>query len=632
LINILLIEDNAADVDLIRDMLDQVKHPIRLIHSHRLSLGLASLETEDFDVILLDISLPDSQGLATFDALHAQAPDIPIVVLSGLGDESIALEAVRGGAQDYLVKGQVTGGLLIRAIHYAIERQRGEREREQLLAQVQAQAQQMQQIVDTVPEGVFLLDAHHRLVMANRLGREDLGVLTDVCIGGIVENLADTPLEDILIPSPGNLGHALSIDGRSFRLIARPIETDLTPSGWVVIARDITQQREIERRVQRQEHLVAVGQLAAGIAHDFNNILAVISLYGGMVLRMSDLSAPARDRVETINQQARRASNLIQQLMDFSRRTVLERGPLNMIVFLKEQIELLQHTLPENIQLELTYAKGDYIVSADPTRLQQVIINLATNARDAMRQGGELTLALRRVNAEKLRHRLSPNLAGDRPSMTSASVDKWIELSVSDTGTGIPSDVLPQIFDPFFTTKAPGQGTGLGLSQVYGIIMQHEGYIDVDTVMGQGTTFTIYLPALVTRDLKETSEEASHLCRGHGQAILVVEDEIATRRAIVESLKLLGYRVLTAADGTEAWEKLGDVDLVLSDMVMPNMGGKMLFRAIRQEGLDVKVVLMSGHPLEEEFEVLKGQNLQGWLSKPPSLQDLGRVIAQALGE
>jgi CheY-like chemotaxis protein len=362
--------------------------------------------------------------------------------------------------------------------------------------------------------------------------------------------------------------------------------------------------------------------LAAGIAHDFNNIIAVITLYSQMTARMSELSPQVRERMEMINRQARHATRLIQQILDFSRRAVLARQPLDLFLLLREEIKLLERTLPEHIEIELVCEPDEYIVQADPTRIQQMVTNLALNAQDAMPQGGLLCIELERIKIER----------GKLPFLSEIETGEWIRLTVSDTGVGIEPNVLPHIFEPFFTTKGPGVGTGLGLAQVHGIVGQHDGYIDVKSWEDEGTTFTIYLPALSVRPVQLPASDVAAISLGDGQKVLVVEDEDPLREALVATLEQLGYRVLAAANGREALEvlKQHEVALVLSDVVMPEMGGIALFYAIKRLGLTMPMILLTGHPLQKELEDLQADGLNACLLKPPSLEQLARVVAQAL--
>ncbi len=508
-------------------------------------------------------------------------------------------------------------------------RKTAQQERERLLAQIQEQAQQMQHILVTVPEGVLLLDPDARVVMTNPQGEADMVAAGDAKVGEVLTRLGDHSLAELLSAPPRGLWHEVTTEERSFQVIAKPLseetETGTTSGGWVLAMRDVTQQREVEWRIQQQERLAAVGQLAAGIAHDFNNILAVITLYAKISLRAPDLPAKMYERLETIDLQAERASELIQQVLDFSRRAVLERRPMDLLTFLKEQVKLLERTLPESITIDLTYDKDDYMVNADPTRMQQAIMNLATNARDAMPEGGELRIDLGRIRIEDPRSAPLPEM----------QPEEWVRLTIADTGHGIPPDVLPRVFDPFFTTKGPGEGTGLGLSQVYGIIIQHDGHVDVTSSVGEGSAFTLYLPALMVESRQTQGGELGPLIQGDGQMILVVEDAATTRGAIRDCLELLDYRVLEAANGQEALtifeHQANEIALVLSDMVMPKMGGRELFHALRERDPAVKVIMLTGHPMQDELEDLRAQGMTDWLPKPPSLEQLAEVVARALG-
>ncbi len=515
------------------------------------------------------------------------------------------------------------------------ERRQAERERSQLLAQIREQARRMEDVVDTVPEGMLLLDPDERIVTANLLGKEYLAHLSDASVGDVLTHLGGHPLAELLTSPPQGLWHEItSTNGNQdgpelrFQIIARPITAGSAPGGWVLVIRDVTQQREIEQRVQQQERLAAVGQLAAGIAHDFNNIMATIVLYAQMTARMTELDPVIRERMKTVNQQAQHATRLIQQILDFSRRAVLERRPLDLSPLLKEHVKLLNRTLPESIEIKVTIGPGEHIVNADPTRVQQVVTNLALNARDAMLKGGQLDIGLKRIT-----------IRPDGPVPLSG-MDKgdWICITVSDTGAGIPADVLPRIFEPFFTTKAP-LGSGLGLSQVHGIVGSHGGLIDVKSRVGQGTTFFIYLPALITHETPSFPVSSSPgerpLPMGSGETILVVEDNTAARQALVDSVELLNYRALEAVHGEEALDIIeqrgAEIALVLSDVVMPEKGGIELLHILAERHISTPVVLLTGHPMNKEMDNLRAQGKCDWLPKPPSLERLAEVIAQNLG-
>ncbi len=493
-----------------------------------------------------------------------------------------------------------------------------------LFQQAQEQARRVRGVVDTVPEGVFLLDAAGRVLLANPVAEGDLAVLADAGVGDTITRLGDRPLAELLTSPPRGLWHEVRAEGRIFEVIARPMDNGPEPERWVVVVNDVTREREVRAHLQQQERLATVGQLAAGMAHDFNNILAVIVLYAHMLVQAKELSDQDRERAAIIVQEAQHATRLIHQVLDFSRRAVLERQPIDMLPLLKEQVRLLKRTLPEHIQIELEYGAEEYTVHADPTRIQQVVMNLAVNARDALPGGGSLRIGLERIQVESDKTAPLPEM---KPG-------EWIKLTVSDTGTGIPSEVLPHIYEPFFTTKGPGRGSGLGLSQVYGIVKQHDGHIDVESQVNEGTTFTIYLPALAVAAPAPLTVDVSAMPQGRGETVLLVEDGEAVRAAVRASLEQLNYRVLEAANGEEAlavMEERGDqVAVVVSDVVMPVMGGIALLHALGERGWEKPVILLTGHVMGKELEDLRVRELIACLSKPPAPEQLARAIAQAL--
>lgn len=505
----------------------------------------------------------------------------------------------------------------------------GALERIELLEQIQVHARQVQQIMDSVPEGVLLLDERKRLILANPAGYEYLIVLDCVEPQQGLTQLAGKSLDDVFAVEGEGLWHEFStpeVHHSIFEVTAQPLGEGEHPGGWVLVLRDVTRDRETQSRIQMQERLATVGQLAAGIAHDFNNILAAIIVYADLLRRDTSLPIASRERIGIIQQQVGRAASLIRQILDFSRRSVMEQSTLDLLPFVKELDKLLKRVLPETIRVVLDYTPGEYRVRADPTRLQQVFMNLAVNARDAMPEGGSLKIVLDRLNLEP----------GEQSSCPDLPPGDWIRMTIRDTGEGIPPEAMPHIFEPFFTTKPVGQGTGLGLAQAYGIIKQHDGYIDVHSQPGDGATFHIYLQPLTTIDDDYEIVDSETGVEGKGETILVVEDDPFAREAMKDLLEADNYNVVLAADGLEAmhiYEKQGDrVDLVISDMVMPEMGGVALYRALQERWPRVKILFITGHPLLGEDQSLLERNEVRWLQKPFSVQTFGEIIQKMLKE
>lgn len=507
------------------------------------------------------------------------------------------------------------------------ERKLVQAERERLAAQIRKQAWQLKLILDTVPIGVLLLDAEAQILQANATAEKDLPLLTEVAVGETLTHLGNQTLTELLTSPPiKGVWHEIKAGKRTFEVIAHPVETGSEPGQWVLVINDVTQEQEIQTQLWQQERLAAVGQLAAGIAHDFNNIMATIILFSQMLIRSNGLLPQERERITTINQQAWYASQLITQILDFSRQSVLHLHPLDLLPLLKEQIKLLKRTLPEHIEVDLACKPGVYTVNADPTRMQQILTNLAVNARDAMPDGGHLRIQMKQIAVE----------SGGLYALPEVKPGKWIKLDIEDTGAGIPPGVLPYVFEPFFTTKGPGEGNGLGLAQVYGIVGQHGGHINVTSQPGQGAVFTIYLPALEALPVEPAPPNEASFPQGQGELVLVVEDDVTLRATLVTVLQEWNYQTLQAANGRKAltlMDKQGEhISLIVSDMIMPKMGGRALLYALREKGWKTPVIMLTGHPMDENLDELQAQGVSAWLTKPLSLERLAYTLASALHE
>ncbi len=496
-----------------------------------------------------------------------------------------------------------------------------------------AEQYRLESLVERLPVGVLLLDSDYRLLIANLLGRQMLSSVNPIEPGQKLNQLGPYPVamfcDENADTAPSRDEQApleVVLEGPPHLIIeveARPIGGD--DRQWVITLRDVTKERNEQDRIRTHERLATVGQLAAGIAHDFNNIMAAILVYTDLLMGDKSMPAASRERLQIIQQQVQRATSLIRQILDFSRRSVMEQTPMDLLPFVKELDKLLSRVLPETIRLELTYQPGMYQIRGDPTRLQQVFMNLALNARDAMPQGGNLCFNLSRVSVS----------TGDRVRLPELGPGEWVRVCISDSGLGIAPEVLPHIFDPFFTTKPVGKGTGLGLAQVYGIVRQHQGYIDVSSQPGQGSEFVIYLPMLKVAELVETAQERPADLDGGGQTVLVVEDDQATREALQALLQAQGFAVMVANNGVEAldlYEKGGGAfALVIADLVMPEMGGAVLHQTLREHWPEVKMLFVTGHPLEMRDQMLLEKGDVSWLQKPFSVQEFNTAIQTLLG-
>ncbi|MFQ5612067.1 MAG: GAF domain-containing protein [Anaerolineae bacterium] len=494
---------------------------------------------------------------------------------------------------------------------------------------VAAEQQRLENLVAHLPEGVLLLNQEGRLLVSNPAGRQALTALNPISEGEVLTNLGDYSLETILARHADPLPLEIELDGfpqRVFEIKARPINTP--EKQWVLALREVTQERQNELKLQMQERLATVGQLAAGIAHDFNNILTSIIGFAELVRLDPNLGPTSSHDLERIVQQGQRAAQLVRQILDFSRQSIAEKRHIDLVIFLKETFKLLERTIPENIHLSLEIDPDcrDCLVNADPTQMQQVLTNLALNAQDAMPTGGRLHFHL-------VEYTPSASKTNPCPEMVSG---RWLALSIQDNGTGIPPKILPHIFEPFFTTKEVGKGTGLGLAQVYGIVKQHGGCIDVTSREGQGSTFTLYLPAAPAPQKAKSKTPQTELRRGNGELLLVVEDETEVLEVIQAMLTQLGYQVVTASNGQEAltvYNRQGDnIALVLTDITMPEMGGLVLAQMLQNQDPTLKVVAMTGYPREAKDFGLLAQGVVDWLPKPVNIEQLAQTMSRLLGE
>ena len=388
--------------------------------------------------------------------------------------------------------------------------------------------------------------------------------------------------------------------------------------------RNVTAQRRLEEQLRQSQKMEAIGQLAGGVAHDFNNILTVIHGHASL-LGMSDLDDTGARSAKQITQAAERATGLTRQLLAFSRRQLIQPKQLDMNKIVGNMSNMLGRLLGEDVALRLNYSQTPATVEADAGMMEQVLLNLAVNARDAMPRGGQLAIRIAIVEVDEAYVQRQPE----------ARVGRFVCVSKSDTGCGIPPENLPRIFEPFFTTKEIGKGTGLGLATVYGIVKQHQGWIEVESAIGKGTTFRIYIPFIGTAET-ETEKATTHIAvRGGTETILLVEDERPVRELVARVLQKHGYKVWQASSGNDAlgvWqEHKRDISLLLTDLVMPgNMNGHDLAEKLRNEQPGLKVMFTSGYSADIVGKNFKLEPDLNFLQKPYQPQTLARAVRRCL--
>lgn len=523
IVNVLLIEDNLAEARLLQEFLKgTLFNRFSLVHVKRLQEAIHylvqahSCQTADrFDVILLDLTLPDSQGLASLASLIQQAPSLPIVVLTNTNDDELAVSAVRHGAQDYLVKRQVNPDILIRSLRYAIERKQASealreanevleirvQERTAELATANERLKQQAALLDIATDAIFVTTLDDRILFWNKGAERLYGWSMTDALGQNAIELLHTAQESI--PTSPEIQQTLVQTGEwqsELWQVTQASKPVLVQSRWTVVYdaigqphsilivnTDITEKKQLEAQFLRAQRLESLGTLAGGIAHDLNNILTpILAIAKLLPLKLPDLDERNRQMLQTLEASAHCGADLVKQILLFVRGGEGKRQILQISDLLPELETMIRQTFPKSIEIQTQIAPDLRLISADATQLHQVLMNLCVNARDAMPQGGTLTLAVNNLYIEESQARLHLD----------AHVGHYITIAVTDTGTGIPPEIIHHIFDPFFTTKDIGKGTGLGLSAVLGIVKSQGGFVDVQSQIGHGSQFIVYLSTI----------------------------------------------------------------------------------------------------------------------------------------
>jgi PAS domain S-box-containing protein len=752
-ISVLLVEDNPGDARLLREVVREAEGAhIQLTHVDTLGKALQRLDADPFDVVMLDLSLPDADGLETLVRTHAQAPSVPIVVLTGLDDEGLAIRAVREGAQDYLVKGQVTGQLLVRAMRYATERKRavealqrseeyfrslienaldiitvvdidgivrygspsfervlgypqgaltgenlfklvhpedrdlvheilevgaqnpgatqsiefrilhrkgawrvleaiGKRfeqestvagyvlnsrditERKRSEEAVRQANETLRAVIETSPLAIYTLDLDGVVRTWNSSAQQMFGYTQEEAVGATLpvilpEEVASfrNRLEEL---AAGGSQHGDeerrrckngdSIDVSFWTAPLRDAAGAVT--GVVEVVADNTERKRLEEQFRQAQKMEAVGRLAGGVAHDFNNLLTVITGYCQMLLDRFPVGDPTRDDMLQVLKAADRATSLTRQLLAFSRKQIVQPKVVELGALVLDMQQMLKRLLGVNIELLIHIDPDLGRVRVDPGQIEQVIVNLVVNSRDAVTHpGGRVSIVLRNVD-----------LDAENGSREAGS---YVVVEVTDNGTGMDEETRSHLFEPFFTTKEKGRGTGLGLSTSYGIVKQNHGEIEVRSDIGEGSSFSIYLPRI---DEHLTSEElkspAPAPAKG-AETILLAEDEDGVRHVVTQMLREQGYTVLPANGGAEALRiaqsHSGPLELLVSDVMMPRMSGPELAERLRGLRPEMRVLFVSGYT---DGEIVRGGELEpgtDFLQKPFTREQLAMKVREVL--
>ena len=597
-ITALLVEDNPGDARLIREIFaGDPAHKIDLTHVECMADAEKRLASDKFDVIVLDLGLPDVQGLEAVRRAHAAAPHIPMVVVTGLDDESMGSQALRAGAQDYLTKGQLDKGGFWRAMRYAMERKTTE------LAHSQ-NAESYKLLFDSNPQPMWVLDSETTFFLAvNRAAIQEYGYSREEFLGMTLialltpEGARDLEVRFASDPNWGvmSLGSFASVKHRKKSGEVIDVEIARSPivfqgrSAVLSLAKDVTERNSLQAQLVRPQKMESLGRLAGGLAHDMNNLMGVVLGYGDIALEYLDPVSPVRESIVGMQKAAGQAVAIVRQLLMFSSKQIQKPQMLSLNAIVESMKELLHHLLGEDIQLFFDLDSNLGTVRADPGQLEQVIMNLALNARDAMPEGGRLRMATANAEWDKT----------DPLRRLDAPAGPYVTLTVSDTGCGMDAQTQARIFEPFFTTKEPGKGTGLGLATAYGILKQSEGSISVASALGHGATFRICLPRVEGAPQPRAVEKPSREIPVGSETVLLVEDAAPFREVVRQFLQQGGYKVLVASDGAAALIAAltydGPIHLLLTDVVMPGLSGPRIAQELHTARPEMQVLYMSGY-------------------------------------
>jgi len=617
-LRVLLVEDSEADATLIVHALQAEG---RLVRFHRVDTAETfqeALLSAPWDVIVSDHRLPAFDALEALGRLQESGLDVPFILVSGTVDETRAIAAMKAGAHDYIMKDNLA------RLAPAVERecaeaaQRAARRRAD--AALRRSEMDLRAVMEHVPDGLLTVSAGGMLVSMNPAAESIFGVQAPEVVG--------RPADELLPPGfQGYVGQgsrsseARRRDGTMVHLELAVAEVPGGDQRLVVSVRDVTERKRLEAEVQRTQKMDTVGMLAGGVAHDFNNVLTGIQSAAALARLDLAVDHSAQSDLGEIERQCQRAGALVRQLLAFARRQPLAQRSLSVNQVVLDVESLLRRVIGEPVKLVTELSDELWTISGDPAQLEQVLMNLCVNARDAMPDGGTLTVRTRNMEVGAdfaARHGTVPG-------------KRMVELSVQDTGVGIPAGTLERIFEPFFTTKAPGRGTGLGLAVVHGIVRQHQGTVEVSSASGRGSTFQILLPAIEGAPL-ESERRARPPAPRTGGTVLVVEDDAAVRQGLARLLEKSGFRALTADDAESALALLGGVavDLVILDAVLPGLSGLAAYRTIHQRHPSARVLVVSGYGEGQMDPELRRDPGTTFLQKPFTHLELLEAVQRVL--
>ncbi len=652
---ILAVDDTTESLALLHALLTPAGYEVRPADSGE--LAIASLQHRPTDLVLLDIRMPGMDGLEVIRHLKAreETRKVPVILMSAHAEVDDWVKGLKLGAVDYISKPFQAEELLSRVRTHlalsetealseeasALRRAKAELEaeisrRRQVEDELRQSEQRYRLLVETTEEGVWLVDQDWRTTFTNSRMEQMLGSppggLRGRHVGEFMDEEGRLAAKSLMEEREQGLRDThefrfLRQDGSElWALIAtNPITSQSGEfMGALAMVTDITERKALEARSQQARRLESIGQLAGGVAHDFNNILAAIMMHLSLLRQNRNLDEGTRESLQELMLESKRAASLTRQLLMFGQRAAFELRLVDLNDLVANLLRMLGRLLGEQISLEFDQHGDLPQVQADVGMIEEVLVKLTVNARDAMPNGGKLIIRTEPVEVDSRRIQRHPDIQPGR----------FVCLSVSDTGCGMDEATRKHVFEPFFTTKGVGKGEGLGLATVYGVVAQHKGWIELESEPGQGTVFRLFLPATAVKGPEPAQTEPSSIPGGH-ETILLVEDEPTVRRALAQGLRSLGYQVLEAGHGqaaVQSWQQhSGEIDMLFSDMILAEgLSGLDLANQFQKEKPNLKVIISSGYNAETPHKVKIAEQGIVYLSKPYQIEELSKTVRQCL--
>jgi two-component system cell cycle sensor histidine kinase/response regulator CckA len=637
-LRVLLIGNKEEDFFLIREILERTRSLLTadLEHAHSLEDARVMLQQKTYGLVLLEHETGNAEALEFLTHFQRAGVPVPFIVLTENADEKTVAEIIDGGgAWNCVAKSQLDGVTLVRTIRntlamYSLQQEHKIAE-ESLRKLSRAVEQSADMVMVTDCNGIIEYVNPAFEALTGYSHEEACGLTPRILKSG--EQSPEVYQEMLQTMRAGNVFRGILVNRKKSGELYYAEETvcpvrDAAGSitHFISNARDLTERMRLESQLMQSQKMDAIGNLAGGVAHDFNNLLTIITSYAELALDSVPRNTPLESKIQEILLAARRAAELTRQLLAFSRKQMqaLRVADLNQV------IARIANTLPRLIgeDIDFTFVRGEGLgrVRVDPLQIEQILMNLAANARDAMPQGGHLRI-------ENSNVRLDDEYIHCKQALIPTG--RYALITVTDDGEGIPPQHLPHIFEPFYTTKPVGRGTGLGLATVYGIVKQNKGFIWAYSEPKMGTVFKIYLPCVAGRDrLSEIEDVGSEPATRGSETVLLVEDEPAVRRATAEFLIMQGYTVLEAKDGVDALSVANhhrsNIDLLVTDVVMPNMSGGQLAEELVHLRPDTKLLFVSGYAGKTVIDHKVFDLETNFLQKPYTLKEFSLKIRAAL--